>query len=112
MASSSASVIIHPQVNSTFLRGEDRDSRCPMSSWLAPAPSTRTRTLPPEPGGDLPQRRGQHLLVVGERVRPGVAGPQQHGQALAGVRAPGAQRVEAVALLPGGQPLLPYPSWR
>ena len=24
--------------------------------------------LRPEPGGDLPDRRGQHLLVVGERV--------------------------------------------
>jgi hypothetical protein len=27
MASSSAAVIIHPQVNSTVFRGEDRDSR-------------------------------------------------------------------------------------
>ena len=27
MASSSAAVIIHPQVNSTIFRGEDRDSR-------------------------------------------------------------------------------------
>ena len=43
MASSSAAVIIHPQVNSTFLRAEDRASRCSMRSWLAPAPSTRTR---------------------------------------------------------------------
>ena len=45
MASSSAAVIIQPQVNSTFRRGEDRDSRCLMRSWLAPAPSTRTRIL-------------------------------------------------------------------
>ena len=43
IAASSAGVIIHPQVNSTFRRGEDIDSRCLMSSWLAPAPSTRTR---------------------------------------------------------------------
>ena len=63
MASSSAAVIIHPQVNRTFRRGERRDSRCFTSSWLAPAPSTRTRSLP-EPGGDLPDGRGQHLLVV------------------------------------------------
>ena len=42
MASSSAAVIIQPQVNSTVRRGEDSDSRCLMSSWLAPAPSTRT----------------------------------------------------------------------
>ena len=45
IASSSAPVIIHPQVNSTLRRGEDIDSRCLMRSWLAPAPSTRTRTL-------------------------------------------------------------------
>ena len=43
MASSSAAVIIQPQVNSAFRRGEDMASRCLMSSWLAPAPSTRTR---------------------------------------------------------------------
>ena len=42
--------------------------------------------LAPEPGGDLPEGRGQHLLMVGERVRAGVARPQQHGQALAGIR--------------------------
>jgi hypothetical protein len=45
MASSSAAVIIHPQVNSTVRRREDIDNRCLTSSWLAPAPSTRTRTL-------------------------------------------------------------------
>ena len=43
MACSSAAVIIHPQVNSRVRRGEVRDSRCSMRSWLAPAPSTRTR---------------------------------------------------------------------
>ena len=77
-------------------------SRCLTSSWLAPAPSTRTRILRPEPGGDLPDRRGQHVLVVGEGVRAGVPGPQQHRQALAGISSPGRQRVEAVAFLPGG----------
>jgi hypothetical protein len=77
---SSALVIIHPQVNSTFRRGEDSDSRCPMSSWLAPAPSTADQDLAPEPGRDLPDRSGQHILVVGERVRPSVARVQQHGQ--------------------------------
>ena len=56
----------------------------------------------PEPGGDLPDGRGQHLLMVGERVRPGVPGPEQHREALAGIPAPRPQWVEAVAFLPGG----------
>ena len=64
-------------------------------------PVDADQDLAPEPGGDLPEGRGEHLLVVGERVRPGVAGAQQHVQALAGVRAPGGEGVEAVALLPG-----------
>jgi hypothetical protein len=38
--------------------------------------------------------------------RPGVPGPQQHGQALAGIGEPGAQRMEAIALLPGGSSFL------
>jgi hypothetical protein len=54
----------------------------------------------PEPGRDLPQGRCQHLLVVGERVGAGVAGSQEHVQALAGVRAPGGERMEAVSHLP------------
>jgi hypothetical protein len=37
---------------------------------------------------DAAQGRGQHLLVIGERVRPSVAGAEQHGQALAGIPAP------------------------
>ena len=41
--------------------------------------------LAPEPGGDLPDRGGQHFFMVGERVRAGVARAQQHGQALAGI---------------------------
>jgi hypothetical protein len=45
IAASSASVIIQPQVNRTFRRGEDMLSRCLMSSWLAPAPPARTTTL-------------------------------------------------------------------
>jgi hypothetical protein len=56
--------------------------------------------LPPEPGGHLAERRGQHFLVIGERVRPRVAWSQEHGQALAGIREPGAQCMEAVALRP------------
>jgi hypothetical protein len=55
--------------------------------------------LAPEPGGDLLQGRGQYFLVVGERVRAGVARSEQHVQALAGVRAPGSEGVEAVAHL-------------
>ena len=42
IACSSASVIIQPQVNSTVRRRDDSDSRWVISSWLAPAPSTRT----------------------------------------------------------------------
>src|SRR5690349_24685273 len=45
MASSSAAMMVQPQVNSSFFLGVDRDSRWVMRSWLAPAPSTRTRTL-------------------------------------------------------------------
>jgi hypothetical protein len=63
--------------------------------------------LLPEPGGHLPQGGGQHVPVIGERVRAGVAGAQQHGQALARIRAPRRQWMEAVAFLPGGsRPLL------
>ena len=46
IAASPAGVIIHPQVNSRIRRGEDSDSRCFMSSWLAPAPSMRTMVFP------------------------------------------------------------------
>ena len=42
IACSSASVIAQPQVNSTVRRRDDSDSRWLISSWLAPAPSTRT----------------------------------------------------------------------
>ena len=53
-----------------------------------PGPVDADQDLGPEPGRDLPDGRGQHLLVVGEGVRARVAGPQQHGQALAGIRRP------------------------
>ena len=102
IASSSAAVIIHPQVNSTFRRPSRSASRCLTRSWLAPAPSTRTRIFRRNRAGTCRQGRGQHVLVIGERVRPGVAGAQQHRQALARIRAPGPQRVETVAFLPGG----------
>ena len=95
-------VIIHPQVNSTFRRGDARDSRCSDEVVAGAGPVDADHDLPPEPGRDLPQRRGQHLFMIGERVRPGVAGAEQHGQALAGIPAPGPQWVETVAFLPGG----------
>ncbi len=66
-----------------------------------PGPVDTDEDLAPEPGRDLPDRGGQHLFMAGERVRPGVARAKHHGQALAGVREPGSQRVEPVALLPG-----------
>ena len=50
----------------------------------------------PHPGGDLPDRRGQHREVIGEGVRAGVARPQQHRQRLGGIGQPGPQRMEAV----------------
>jgi len=54
------------------------------------------------PGRDLPDRGGQHLLVVGEGVRAGVAWPEQQWPGTRGywrTRRPG---MEAVALFPGG----------
>jgi hypothetical protein len=39
IAASPASVIIQPQLKSTFRRGEDMPGKCLMSSWLAPAPA-------------------------------------------------------------------------
>jgi hypothetical protein len=33
MASSSAGMMVQPQVNSAFFLGVDRDSRCSMRSW-------------------------------------------------------------------------------
>ena len=45
IASSSASRMVQPQVNRMIRCGEDRPSRWPMRSWLAPAPSTRTSIL-------------------------------------------------------------------
>ena len=61
----------------------------------------------PEPCRDLPEGGGQHVPVIGERVRARVARSQQHRQAFARIRTPRRQWVEAVALLPGGsRPLL------
>ena len=76
-------------------------SRCLMSSWLAPAPSTRTSNRDAHAGGDLADRCGQHGEVVGEGVRAGVARPQQHRQRLGGISQPGPQWMEAVAHLEG-----------
>ena len=51
--------------------------------------------------GQLGQRGGDHLLVVGHGVRPGVAGAQQKRQRLAGAGLPvvdeGPQRMETEA---------------
>src|ERR1700722_21005255 len=43
MASSSVAMMVQPRVTRAFFLGDDRASRCPMRSCLAPAPSTRTR---------------------------------------------------------------------
>ena len=51
IASSSLPVIIHPQVNSSVFLGDDSVSRCLTRSWLAPAPSIRTRTFRRNPAG-------------------------------------------------------------
>src|SRR5260370_31700214 len=42
IACSSAPVMAQPQVNSTVRRGVASDSRCAISSWLSPAPPSRT----------------------------------------------------------------------
>jgi hypothetical protein len=68
IAASSALVIIQPQVNRTVRRGEDIDSRCLISSWLAPAPLTRIRIFRRNRGRDLADPRGQHVQVVIERA--------------------------------------------
>jgi hypothetical protein len=72
-----------------------------MSSWLAPAPSTRMRIFFRNRAGTC-RSAAASPLMVGERVRAGVPGAEQHGQPLAGADEPGAQRVEAAAFLPGG----------
>ena len=102
MASSSAAVIIQPQVNSRIRRGEDSVSRCLTSSWLAPAPSTRTRIFRRNRAGTCRIAAASTSLWSVNVFEPGVAGAQQHRQALARIRSPGPQRVEAVAFLPGG----------
>ena len=73
MACSSDWVMAHPQVNSTVRRRDDSDSRCLMSSWLAPAPSTRTSSFDRIREGP-PERRGQHREVVGEGFDPAFPG--------------------------------------
>jgi hypothetical protein len=90
-------VIIHPQVNSTVFARGGQGQQVADEVVAGAGPVDADEDLAPEPGRDLPEGRSQRLLVVGERVRPGVARPEQHRQALAGVRQPGAQRVEAVA---------------
>ena len=94
MATSSAAVILHLQAKSTIRRAADRDSRCFTSSWLAPAPQTRARIFRRNGAGTC-RRPRPAPPYVSERVRSRLAGHEEHGQALAGIGEPGAQRVEA-----------------
>jgi hypothetical protein len=71
-----------------------------------PGAAGADQDLPPEPGGDLPEGRGRQVPVIGEGARSGVAGAQQHGQALARIGSPRRQRVEAVAFQVGAAPSL------
>ena len=102
MASSSASMMLQPQVNSTFFLGVERDSRWPMRSWRRSGPSTRTRIWRRNRAGTC-LRAAASTSLWSVNVFDPALGPQQHVQALAGVRAPGGERVEAVAHLPGGR---------
>lgn len=54
------------------------------NSCVHPAPSARIRMCLPRVSGQLLQRVGHHTDVVGGGVRPGVAGPEQHRERLAG----------------------------
>jgi hypothetical protein len=76
------------------------DSRWLISSWLAPARSTRTSSLDRK-------RAGIWRIAAVSTVRwpvkvsgAGVARPQQHRQALGGIGQPGGQGVEAFSELP------------
>ena len=62
--------------------------------------------LPAVGGGDLGDRVGEHLDVVGGGVRPGVPGAQHRGQELAGVVAPHPERVEPEGPLERGRGVL------
>ena len=57
-------------------------------------------------GGDLGDRVGQHLDVVGGRVRPGVPGTELRGEELLGVVAPHPERMESEGPLEGGRSVL------
>jgi hypothetical protein len=67
MAPSSAAVIIHPLVNSTVRRG-GQGQQVSDEVVAGAGPVDADQELAPEPGRDLPQGRGQHLLMVGEGV--------------------------------------------
>lgn len=54
--------------------------------------------LGPPPCGELFDRGGEYLQVVGHGVGAGVARAEQHRQRFAGVGAPGGQRVEPETL--------------
>ena len=73
-----------------------------MSSWLAPAPSTRTRIFRRNRAGTCRMAAASTSLwsvKVFEPALPGRSSMARHSRVLA---QPGAQRVEAVAFLPGG----------
>ena len=73
-----------------------------MRSWLAPAPSTRTRILRRNRAGTCRRAAASTSLwsvKVFDPALPGRSSMARHSRVL---RAPGAQRVEAVAFLPGG----------
>jgi hypothetical protein len=76
-------VIIQPQVNSMIRQGEDSDSRCLMSSWLAPAPSTRTRIFPRTGPGPArwprPAPPCDRRTVSSPRCQAGAAWPGTRG---------------------------------
>ncbi len=76
------------------------------SSWEAPAPSHRTNRSLRWAAGDLGDRVGEHLDVVGGGVRPGLPGAQHRGQELLRVVAPDAERVEPEGPLERGRRLL------
>ena len=73
-----------------------------MSSWLAPAPSTRTRIFRRNRAGTCRIAAASTSLWsvnVFDPALPGRSSMARHSRVLA---QPGAQRVEAVAFLPGG----------
>jgi hypothetical protein len=61
-------MIVHPQVNSTFPARGGQRQQVPDEVVAGTGAVDADHDIPPEPGRDLPQGRGQHLFMVGERV--------------------------------------------